>query len=123
MAITALIISGFALLAAGVCLCLLVREKKRNEKRSAAMCNLISKECEAVSKAAGLYTDETVTAAINGMSARVENLEKGIVPDYEKALAAANAVNDFNSGITNILGFDPYNSLRTQREKERTGEA
>jgi hypothetical protein len=123
MAITALIISGFALLAAGVCLCLLVREKKRNEKRSAAMCNLISKECEAVSKAAGLYTDETVTAAINGMSARVENLEKGIVPDYEKALAAANAVNDFNSGITNILGFDPYDSLRTQREKERTGEA
>jgi hypothetical protein len=123
MAITALIISGFALLAAGVCLCLLVREKKRNEKRSAAMCKLISKECEAVSKAAGLYTDETVTAAINGMSARVENLEKGIVPDYEKALAAANAVNDFNSGITNILGFDPYNSLRTQREKERTGEA
>lgn len=123
MAITALIISGFALLAAGVCLCLLVREKKRNEKQNAAMCNLISKECEAVSKAAGLYADETVTAAYKGVSARIENLEKGIVPDYEKALAAANAVNDFNSGITNILGFDPYDSLRTQREKERTGEA
>lgn len=112
MAITALIISGFALLAAGVCLCLLVREKKRNEKRNAALLTYISKECEAVS-----------TAAIKAMSARVENLEKGIVPDYEKAMAAANSVNDFNSGITNILGFDPYDALRSQREKERTGEA
>lgn len=123
MAITALIISGFALLAAGVCLCLLAREKKRNEKRNAAMLTYISKECEAVSTAAGMYADETVTAAIKGVCARIENLEKGIVPDYEKAMAAANAVNDFNSGITNILGFDPYEALRSQREKERTGEA
>lgn len=123
MAITALIISGFALLAAGVCLCLLVREKKRNEKRNVAVLTYISKECEAVSKAAGLYTDETVAAAIKGVCAKIENLEKGIVPDYEKAMAAANAVNDFNSGITNILGFDPYEALRSQREKERTGEA
>ena len=123
MAITALIISGFALLAAGVCLCLLAFEKKRSKEQRVAMCQLIYKEREAAEKFAIKVAEASAAEAIKGIVKRVEDLENGVVPDYEKALAAANAVNDFNSGITNILGFDPYESLRIQREKERTGEA
>lgn len=133
MEMIALIVSGLALLAAGVCLCLLMQEKKRNQERNAAMLDYVQVECEAVSKAAGAYTDEKVTgadnklredmsAAVSGMCDRVENLEKGIIPDYEKATAAVNAVNDFNQGISNLLNYDPVSALAAQRERERQGE-
>ena len=65
---------------------------------------------------------EEITEAVGGVSNRVEKLEKGIVPDYEKAMAAADAVNSFNQGITNILGFDPKEALIEQRNRERTGD-
>lgn len=45
---------------------------------------------------------------------RLEELEKGVVPDYEAAKEAAKAVNDFNAGISGILGFDPKEALRKQ---------
>lgn len=65
---------------------------------------------------------EEMAKAVKGVSNRVDNLEKGIVPDYEKAMAAADAVNSFNQGITNILGFDPKEALIEQRNRERTGD-
>jgi hypothetical protein len=110
-----------------------MQEKKRNQERNAAMLTYVGIECEAVSKAAGAYTDEKVTsadnklredmsAAVSGMCNRVENLEKGIIPDYEKATAAVNAVNDFNQGISNLLNYDPVSALAAQRERERQGE-
>ena len=40
---------------------------------------------------------------------------------YEQAKAAANAVNDFNRGITNILGFDPVSALKKEQQRERLG--
>jgi hypothetical protein len=52
----------------------------------------------------------------------VEKLEKGVVPDFEQAKAAANAVNDFNKGISNILGFDPMTALVEAQKKERYGD-
>ena len=54
--------------------------------------------------------------------AYVEKLEKGVVPDFEQAKAAANAVNDFNNGISNILGFDPMTALAEAQKKERYGD-
>ena len=36
-------------------------------------------------------------------------------PDYEAALSAAKAVNDFNMGISGILSFDPIAAARKQR--------
>lgn len=133
MEMIALMISGLALLAAGVCLCLLMQEKKRNQERNAAMLTYVGIECEAVSKAADAYTDEKIhstvnklnedmAAAVKGVCGRIENLEKGIIPDYETAAAAVNAVNSFNQGISNILGFDPREALEAQRERERNGE-
>ena len=100
MEMIALIASGLALLAAGVCLYLLMQEKKRNTKRNAAVIQLIER-----------VDNETTN--------RIEKLEKGVVPDYEAAQAAANAVNDFNKGISNILGFDPVAALQAQRKNER----
>lgn len=152
MEMIALIVSGLALLAAGECLYLLMQEKKRNQDRNAAMLNYVQVECEAVSKAAGAYTDEIhneimldvsgrftaeelemhnavdekITHAVKSVYARfgerIENLEKGIIPDYEKATAAVNAVNDFNQGISNLLNYDPVSALAAQRERERQGE-
>lgn len=144
MEMIALIMSGLALLAACVCLCLLVQEKKRNQKRNAAMLDYINRECEALSTAAGSYTDESCNRIAEKYQkllieiqdrllkelysedkkilARVEKLEQGVVPDFEAAMAAANAVNSFNQGISNILGFDPHEALEAKREKERQGE-
>ena len=121
MEMIALILSGLALLAAGVCLCLLMQEKKRNQERNAAMLDFVQVECNAVSTASGAYTDEMCRKTVLEISGRVENLEKGIIPDYEKATAAVNAVNDFNQGISNLLNYDPVSALAAQREKERTG--
>lgn len=48
---------------------------------------------------------------------RIEQLEKGCVPDFEEALRAVNAVNDMNSGIANIFGFDPLEALKQSRQE------
>jgi hypothetical protein len=46
------------------------------------------------------------------LQAKIAALENGTVPDFEKAKEAANAVNDFNAGISGILGFDPMEVIR-----------
>ena len=47
------------------------------------------------------------------MEQRLAALEAGLIPDHEKAKAAATAVNDFNAGIVGILGFDPFEARKT----------
>lgn len=107
MEMIALILSGLALLAATVCMGLLIHEKRRNTKRNAAAVRLIDS------------MDSRAKEAEKALDQRIENLEQGVVPDYAAAQAAANAVNDFNKGISNILGFDPVAALQTQRKNER----
>ena len=114
MEMITLILSGLALLAAIISLALNVRNEKRSNKRNAALVHYISDECKAVSTAAGSYTDEHTKKVIE----RIEKLEQGITPDYEQAKVAANAVNDFNRGISNILGFDPHEALLASRRKD-----
>jgi hypothetical protein len=43
------------------------------------------------------------------------------VPDFEEAKQAARAVDDFNKGLSNILGFDPMESLQRERQKAQLG--
>lgn len=107
MELIALIVSGLALLAACVCLYLMMQEKKRNQKQKAAMMN---------------YVDAIREDLMRNMNERVGKLEEGVIPDYEKAAAAVQAVNDFNAGIANLLNYDPVSALAAQREKERQGE-
>lgn len=47
---------------------------------------------------------------------RIGKLESGVCADYEKAKKAAEAMNDFNDGISNILNFDPASYLKERRE-------
>ena len=121
MVLISMIVSGLALLAASVCLCLLMQEKKRNQKQKADACNY----ADACMREAKAYAEELL-----------ERFKTS--GEWEKAVAAtaeekiADAVNeicnkmsesyfsaDINAGLGNILGFDPYASLHKQREKER----
>ena len=103
----AIVLSSLALLAAISALLLVLNERKRNQKQNTALTQ---------------YTDAAVQESENRLGDRVEALEKGIVPDFEKAKEAANAVNNFNAGITGILGYDPYSALQAQRDKDRGGD-
>mgnify|MGYP007048168298 CR=1 FL=1 len=55
------------------------------------------------------------------LSDRVSVLEQGLAPDYEAAKEAIKSVNDFNRGISGILGFDPMEAVKKSRQNERMG--
>lgn len=102
MGIISLIFSGLALWAAAAVMIVTIVEKKRSLKRNAALMDYVDRELKSV-----ILT--------------VKKLEDGVVPNYEQAKAAADAVNDFNRGISAILGFDPYSALQSEKTKERMG--
>ena len=106
MQIITLILSGLALLAACISVFMNIYEKRRSKDRNAAMLK---------------YIDSSIGNLERCVDGRIKELEQGITPDYEQAKAAANAVNDFNRGITNILGFDPVSALKKEQQRERLG--
>ena len=108
----AIILSSLALWAATVDIFLTLREKKRSEKRKTASLQYADAAVAEVRAELGLYIDRH----LKKLDERITALENGTVPDYEKAKEAANAVNDFNAGISGILGFDPMAVLKKQRE-------
>lgn len=63
---------------------------------------------------------ETVCLGFNGLVDRVSRLETGMVPDFEAAKAAVKSVNDFNSGLSAILNFDPMAAAKQQRSERTT---
>lgn len=107
MTIVLIVVSSLALLAAGACLISLEREKKRSEKRKTALMQYIKAE------------QKTFEVKFEK---RISDLESGIVPNFEKAKAAADAVNDFNAGISAILGFDPHEVLKKQKNNTAGGD-
>lgn len=121
MQMISLIVGSLALLAAGVALILTVRENKRGIERGAAALRY----ADAAAKDAAAALVSQLHESIHNMEnqngrilERVQALEGGMVPDYERAKAAANAVNDFNQGLTNILNFEPMDALRKGRSQE-----
>lgn len=130
-----MIMSGLALLAAMVSLILTIREKKRNQKRNADLVNLIHAECNVVKGAVTLDNDVSFTSmkdaytqkvaemtlSIDKISTKVDKLEQGIVPDYQEALAAKNSVDEFNRGLSAIMGYDPMEIARKTRENRQYG--
>lgn len=118
------IVSGLALLAACMSLCVACKNEKRSKKRNTAMLRYV----EATASNACDKAAEKANDAIRELDEHLSKVEKicndlssGILPDYEQAKAAANAVNDFSRGISNILGFDPMQALAEQREKDKGG--
>ena len=126
MVIAAIILSSLALAAATGSMVLTLREKKRNLQRNAAQmayAENVGSDTFQKAVAAALDSTDALGRQIKQQGEEIEELRKGIVPDFEKAKAAAQAVNDFNSGITGILGFDPYDALKAARAKESGGGA
>lgn len=75
-----------------------------------------------VEKLPEIYTSlESIENSLDDILRRTEDLEKGIVPDFEKALEAARSVDNFNAGLSGILGFDPIETAKKQR-MERNAE-
>ena len=87
MILIATVLSGLALLAASMALVLVIQEKKRNQKRSAATCDYVENECNAAIKASMKYTDN----GFKELALKLKDLEDGIVPNYEDAKRAADA--------------------------------
>ena len=140
--IVCMILSGLALLAAVANIILFSVEKKRNERRYKAMLDYIGNKCDATLNAAAEYVKEFTSEFFDkekeyfktenneffvefskSMRERfeqqqrdIDSLKNGACPDYEKALAAANAVNDFNAGISAIMNFDPIAAARARRQ-------
>lgn len=48
----------------------------------------------------------------------IDDLEQGIVPDFETARKAVDEVNKFNEGIAGILGFDPLQAMKKGRQED-----
>ena len=122
MEIVTMILSGLALLAASVCLILLIQEKKRNQKRNTAALQYADAAAEKVlilaKNEASAAAEAAYKNACEQFEKRVSDLEKGIAPDYNEALAAKQAVDDFNMGISAILNFDPMAAMKKSREEQ-----
>ena len=148
MGLINIILSSFALLAAAVSLAIALKEKKRNQKLKADITNYIEYECNAV-KDDICFHAETYSAKLEGLakgvrhksteldelkeyfseqstkidkiSTKVDNLEKGIVPDYNEALKAKESVDMFNEGISNLLNYDPVDAAKKLRKQAMFG--
>lgn len=79
-----------------------------------SMQNDIEDRCDDMEHAFGAG----VEALAHDLGARVEALEHGVVPDFEEAKKAAEAVNDFNKGLSAIMNFDPMAEAKRARNEE-----
>ena len=143
MVIACIILSSLALLAAVVNIILFFAEKKRDAARRQALLDYIGNRAENILGLSEAYAAEftkeffarekeffnvanqksyeIISESIKRQGEEIEKLKSGTVPNYEAALAAANAVNDFNAGISAIMNFDPIDAARKRRlggEKE-----
>ena len=119
-----MIMSGLALLAAFLCLFLLRQEKKRNEKRNAAALQYVDRRCDGVCNVINERQAEYtpfLEERFRSITADIQQLKDGIVPDYNEALKAKESVDLFNEGISNLLNFDPVSAAKELRKKSMFG--
>ena len=122
--IATFVLSGLALLAACASIFMAKRNEKRSKERNAALVRYagdLDTYCRQYAKRKSEELASELRGEIDLLKGKVDSLASGIVPDYEQAKAAANAVNDFSKGISNILGFDPMEALKKQREQDEVG--
>lgn len=115
--ILAIILSGLALFAATASLGLAISGRIRGQKQNTALMNYADAVARESMKNTIDYSADRIGDLEKAFEKRIGDLEKGVVPDFEKAKAAADAVNDFNAGISGILGFDPHDVLKKQRKE------
>ena len=145
MQILTLILSALAFLMGAGALILVIKEGNRNYRSGKALrkalVDYVDRKAEEVHKAiatemkknTGIADEKIEKAASFGKAAnarldvfkkaikenkkRISLLEEGCVPDYNEAMRAVNAVNEMNSGIANIFGFDPLEALQKSRQE------
>lgn len=61
---------------------------------------------------------ERLLSSCADLAVKVAALEHGVVPDFEEAKKAAEAVNDFNKGLSAIMNFDPMAEAKRARNEE-----
>lgn len=61
---------------------------------------------------------EEAKSAAKENTAKIADLEQGVIPDFEMARKAADEVNRFNEGIAGILGFDPFEAMKRNRRED-----
>ena len=81
-------------------------KKDKQDKASADEIEKLKKEAEEAKKAVKENTE------------KIADLEQGIIPDFEMARKAADEVNKFNEGISGILGFDPFEAMKRNRQED-----
>lgn len=102
MEIAILIFSCIALCASVFAVCFTVKEREERKR-----------QCKAVLD----YADRIV----EDINPKLEDLAKGVVPEYEAAKAAADATNEFHKGIAAILNYNEMEALQRMREAEASG--
>ena len=135
-----MILSGLALLAAGVSLILTFQEKKRNEKRNAAALQYTDKMVAASEALAKARIDGAVTFYKGAVSKaeeeakkaveisedvkrQIDSISENILSDFNKMIAEQNFMDEFNKSLSAIMNFDPMEEARKARERAKYGEA
>lgn len=123
---TTLIIAAILLTLLAATMVLLKREKRNSSLAWQAVHALEDnlERTKDVSKAAFEEAKDAIKAAIDlaeevrKLRSRVKELENGVVPGFEEAKAAVKAVNDFNVGLSAIMGYDPMAAMKKSRDGE-----
>lgn len=123
---TTLIIAAILLTLLAATMVLLKREKRNSSLAWQAVRALEDKleRTKDVSNAAFEEAKDAFKAAIDlaeevrKLRSRVKELENGVVPGFEEAKAAVKAVNDFNVGLSAIMGYDPMAAMKKSRDGE-----
>lgn len=133
MIIACIVLSSLALLAAVVNITLILVDKKREIVRRQALIDYIDNVADGTLEEAEEYVNQRFAKASEArekentalaheidkrferQQAEIQNLKAGAEPDYQQAMAAAKAVNDFNSSIISIMNFDPIEVARRNR--------
>jgi hypothetical protein len=133
MVIASIIIGSLALLAAVANIIIILVDKKREAVRRQALLDYINNMGDGTLEAAEDFVIQRIEKAAEAnknentafrvaieerlakQHADIDALKVGAEPDYQQAVAAAKAVNDFNAGIISILNYDPMEVARRSR--------
>lgn len=134
MEIIAIILGSLALLAALLNTILILVEKKRNGKNHSALLDYVDSQRDVIwtsaEENAKQYTDIQLSGyavntedrffaidkKISEMETQFSDAIKDIELDYRDAQNAANHINDFARGLSNIFDYDPLESARKSRD-------
>lgn len=144
METVSLIFNGLTLAVTLAVLALFIREKKAARKRRTDLMNYLDSsaasaldiqedrfrevktafevvygDCKRIN-ASVCQLDSRICVSSEEQGKRIKNLEDGVIPDYNEAVAAKNAVDDFSAGVMAILTHG--NPVKKPDETEEVGD-